>query len=77
MIENSPDFCPGNFLRGGNSQGSRRRREAAVVGERRGKEMERRFRRRGNRSEMDFDPTTGPPMAQEKAIAEAKAMNEQ
>ena len=39
--------------------------------------MERRFRRRGNRSEMDFDPTTGPPMAQEKAIAEAKAMNEQ
>ena len=26
------------------------------------------------RSEMDFGPTTGPPMAQEKAIAEAKAM---
>ena len=35
------------------------------------------FRRRRKRSGMDFGPTTGPPMAQEKAIAEAKAMNEQ
>ena len=33
------------------------------------------FRRRRKRSGMDFGPTTGPPMAQEKAIAEA--MNEQ
>ena len=38
--------------------------------------MKRRFRRRRKRSGMDFAPTRSPA-AQEKAIAEAKAMEEQ
>ena len=38
--------------------------------------MKRRFRRRRKRSGMNFVPTR-PPAAQEKAIAEAKALTEQ
>ena len=38
--------------------------------------MERSFRRRRKQSGMDFVPTR-PPAAQEKAIAEAKALAEQ
>ena len=61
-------------MHGGNPQGSRRSCEAAVVGERRGKEMERSFRRRAETEWNGFRPDDWPPMAQEKAIAEAKAM---
>ena len=67
----------GFFSEGAILKGSRRRREAAVVGKRRDKGRERSFPARRKRSGLDFGPTTGPPMAQEKAIAEAKAMNEQ
>ena len=67
----------GFFSEGAILKGSRRRREAAVVGGRRDKGRERSFRRKAETERTGFWPDDWPPMAQEKAIAEAKAMNEQ